>query len=42
MMESTFFYMGVVVFSMMILGLIITVMEFSRLSRAHDSKTNSQ
>ena len=32
MMQSTLFYMGIVVFSMMSLGLALTVLEFKKLA----------
>jgi len=36
MIESTFFYAGLVAFLMMIVGLGCTVLEFSRLSQRQD------
>ena len=42
MNESIFFYTGLGVFSMMILGLVLTVLEFRKLSRSEELDTNSK
>jgi len=39
MIDSTFFYAGLGVFLMMILGLVLTVLEFRKLSRSHELDT---
>ncbi len=38
MMESTFFYTGVIAFSMMVTGLALTILEFSNLRKSQKSK----
>ena len=42
MMESTFFYTGVVAFSMMVVGLGFTVYEFRRLGQAQQARLEAE
>ena len=40
MIDSTFFYAGLGAFSMMILGLVVSVLEFRKLSRSQGLDIN--
>jgi hypothetical protein len=42
MMESTFFYTGVVAFSMMVVGLGFTVFEFRKLGQEQQSRMTAE